>query len=48
MSQAIFWTAEGVAAKADEIYQSQIRSIVETPDNIGKMLKDNWKNDPYF
>jgi hypothetical protein len=38
MSQAIFWTAEEVAAKAKQIYQAQIRSVVETPDNIGKML----------
>jgi hypothetical protein len=38
MSQAIFWTAEEVTAKADKIYQTQIRHLVETPGNIGKML----------
>jgi hypothetical protein len=47
MSQAIFWTAEEVAAKADEIYQSQIRSIVETPENIGKMLVIDVETDEY-
>jgi glutamate dehydrogenase/leucine dehydrogenase len=38
MSQAIFWTAEEVTAKAEKIYQTQLRHIVETPENIGKML----------
>ena len=38
MSQAIFWTDEEVAFKGDLMYQSQIRSIVDTPDNFGKML----------
>ena len=38
MSQAIFWTADEIAEKADKIYQSRIRHLVETPENIGKML----------
>jgi hypothetical protein len=38
MEHAIFWTIDEVAARAEEIYQSQIRSQVETPENIGKKL----------
>ena len=38
MQQAIFWTIEEVAAKAKQLYESEIRSTVETPENIGKML----------
>jgi hypothetical protein len=38
MSQAIFWTIDEVAEKAEQLYQTQIRSVVETPENIGKML----------
>ena len=38
MLETIFWTNEEVAARADVLYQSQIRSTVDTPDNFGKML----------
>jgi hypothetical protein len=38
MQQAIFWTIEEVAARAEQLYQSQIRAVVETPENIGKIL----------
>jgi hypothetical protein len=38
MQETIFWTHEEVAAFGQKIYEERIRSIVETPDNIGKML----------
>ena len=38
MLETIFWTNEEVAARADVLYQSQIRSTVDTPYNFGKML----------
>jgi hypothetical protein len=38
MPETIFWTHEEVAAVGQKIYEERIRAIVETPDNIGKML----------
>jgi electron transfer flavoprotein alpha/beta subunit len=38
MPEAIFWTAEEIANRAQQLYETQIRFQVETPDNIGKML----------
>jgi hypothetical protein len=38
MLETIFWTIEEVAAAGQKIYQERIRSLVETPENIGKML----------
>ena len=38
MLETIFWTNEEVAAAGETIYAEKIRSIVETPANIGKML----------
>jgi hypothetical protein len=38
MTETIFWTHEEVAAIGQKIYEERIRSIVETPENIGKML----------
>ena len=38
MLETIFWTNEEVAAAGETIYAEKIRSIVETPENIGKML----------
>ncbi|MCC5619330.1 hypothetical protein LC605_30550 [Nostoc sp. CHAB 5836] len=36
--QAIFWTVEEVAQRANQFYDREIRSIVEHGDNIGKMI----------
>ena len=38
MLETIFWKIEEVAAAGEKIYAERIRSIVETPENIGKML----------
>jgi hypothetical protein len=38
MIETIFWTHEEVATVGQKIYEDKIRSIVETPGNIGKML----------
>jgi hypothetical protein len=38
MTETIFWTHEQVAAIGHKIYEERIRSIVEIPENIGKML----------
>jgi hypothetical protein len=38
MQQAIFWTVEEVAARANKLYVDKIRSQVECEDNIGKMI----------
>ncbi|MFB2895166.1 hypothetical protein ACE1CI_19840 [Aerosakkonemataceae cyanobacterium BLCC-F50] len=36
--QAIFWTAEEVAHKAQQIYENDIRQQVEFSENFGKMI----------
>lgn len=38
MTETIFWTHEEVAAIGQKIYDEKIKPIVETPENIGKML----------
>ena len=38
MLETIFWTNEEVAAAGENLYAKKIRLIVETPENIGKML----------
>jgi hypothetical protein len=38
MQQAIFWTVEEVAKRANKLYVDSIRSIVEHEENIGKMV----------
>jgi hypothetical protein len=38
MTETIFWTHEEVAAIGQKIYGKRIKSIVETPENIGKIL----------
>ena len=38
MQQAIFWTVEEVATRANKLYVDKIRAIVEHEDNIGKMV----------
>jgi tellurite resistance protein len=35
---AILWSREEVARRANEFYESSIREIVETDENIGKMI----------
>jgi hypothetical protein len=36
--ETIFWTTEEVVAAGEKLYQERIRSVVEIPSNIGKML----------
>ncbi len=36
--EAIFWTVEEVAQRANQFYENGIRSCVEHGDNIGKMI----------
>jgi hypothetical protein len=36
--QAIFWTVEEVAQRANQFYENGIRQEVEHGDNIGKMI----------
>lgn len=38
MQQAIFWTVEEVATRAQKLYSDKIRLIVEHEENIGKMI----------
>jgi hypothetical protein len=38
MLETIFWTTEEVVAAGLRIYEQKIRVLVETPENIGKML----------
>jgi hypothetical protein len=38
MLETIFWTTEEVVAAGLNIYEKRIRRLVETPENIGKML----------
>lgn len=38
MLETIFWTTEEVVATGLTLYERKIRSLVETPENIGKML----------
>jgi hypothetical protein len=38
MQQAIFWTVEEVAARANKLSADKIRSQVECENNIGKMV----------
>jgi hypothetical protein len=36
--QALFWTVEEVATRAEKLYADTIRAQVECEDNIGKMV----------
>lgn len=38
MLETIFWTTEEVVAVGLKLYGKRIRPVVETPENIGKML----------
>ena len=38
MLETIFWTTDEVVAVGSRIYEQSIRPLVETPENIGKML----------
>jgi hypothetical protein len=38
MLEKIFWTTEEVVEAGTKIYEQRIRSLVEMPENIGKML----------
>jgi hypothetical protein len=48
MVNAIFWSLEEVAAKANEMYVNGIQQQVEIPDNIGKMLTIDVETGEYF
>jgi hypothetical protein len=47
MPETIFWTNEEVAITGKNTYEMQIRRLVETPDNIGKMLTLNVETGEY-
>jgi hypothetical protein len=38
MLETIFWTTDEVVATGLKIYEQRIRPLVETPENVGKML----------
>jgi hypothetical protein len=38
MLETIFWTTEEVVAAGLKLYEQKIRPLVETPENVGKML----------
>jgi hypothetical protein len=38
MMETTLWTAGNIVSAGEKIYESNIRQVVETPDNIGKML----------
>jgi hypothetical protein len=38
MLETTFWTTEEVVAAGSKIYEQRIRPLVETPENVGKML----------
>jgi hypothetical protein len=38
MLETIFWTTDEVVTIGLKIYEQRIRSLVEIPENIGKML----------
>jgi hypothetical protein len=38
MLETIFWTTDEVVAAGSKIYEQRIRSLVEIPQNMGKML----------
>lgn len=38
MIETTLWTAEKVISTGEKIYENNIRQVVETADNIGKML----------
>jgi hypothetical protein len=38
MVKATFWTVEEVVITREKIYNETIKTLVETPENIGKML----------
>lgn len=38
MLEMIFWTTEDVVEQGLKVYEQRIRALVETPENIGKML----------
>jgi phenylalanyl-tRNA synthetase beta subunit len=38
MLEMIFWTTEDVVEQGLKVYEQRIRALVETSENIGKML----------
>jgi hypothetical protein len=38
MLETIFWTTEEVVTAGERMYEEKIKSVVEIPTNIGKML----------
>lgn len=47
IAETIFWTTEEVVSAGKTLYDKQIRQLVETPDNIGKMLTLNIETGEY-
>lgn len=45
--EAIFWTVEEVAQRANQFYENGIRQQVEQGDNIGKMIVINAETGEY-
>jgi hypothetical protein len=48
MIEAIFWTIEEVVAVGEKLYENKIQHLVETPDNLGKMLTLDVETGEYF
>jgi hypothetical protein len=48
MADAIFWSVEEIAAKANNMYADGIQQQVETPENIGKRLTIDVETGEYF
>jgi hypothetical protein len=48
MLETIFWTTAEVVAAGKILYEQQIRQVVETPDNMGKMLTLNVETGEYI
>ena len=47
MLETIFWTTDEVVAAGLKIYEQRIKPLVETPENIGKMLTLNVETGEY-
>ncbi len=48
MVEAIFWTVEEVVAAGEKLYESKIQHLVETHENLGKMLTLDVETGEYF
>jgi hypothetical protein len=48
MTETIFWTTEEVATAGKALYADKIKQLVETSENIGKMLTLDVKTGEYI